>query len=188
MRRPRLHPLLAIAFSPGLLTLARPLPCHRRLGLALLLLVLLQALLGLAAHFTKTSSLPHPRPTISRATSPVRLLHVLTGVTIAALGFAQLHTGIPLWNKYIARSIVHLPGWLYGLLWAVAGVEIALYLGGWVAEAVAVRRADGQGGRVERRGSGEALVGQGGGTGTGSPASLDSGMREVGPGAPRRAV
>lgn len=154
-----------------------PLP---RLGLGLLLLVLLQALGGLAAHFTKTSSLPHPRPTVSRASSPVRLAHLVCGLTIAGLGFAQVHTGIPLWNKYVARSTVQLPSWLYGLMWAIAGVEIAAYLGGWVWEAVEVRRGVAEAARGARRGSGEALVGQDGG-GTGSPGSAgSSGMLEVG--------
>lgn len=68
---------------------------------------------------------------------------------------------------------------MYGLLWAVAGVEIGAYVAGWASEAVAVRRAGK--GRGERRGSGEALVGGGTG-GTETPVSVGEGRQEVGPG------
>jgi len=123
-----------------------------RLSVALLLLLGLQSLLGLLAHHSPLPSVAFPRPTLSLAKSPARLLHIVSGLTIAALGLAQLQTGIALYN--LDTTYNHMRRYSHAILWSVSGVMMAAYFGGWVWEGVQLRRA-GKGGEAEGASSGE---------------------------------
>ncbi|GAA5994551.1 cytochrome b561 domain-containing protein [Rhodotorula paludigena] len=116
---------------------------HKRLGLALFLLVLVQALLGFLAHRTMptllTSSCPsfrsapadpaHPR----RIRTPLpRISHILVGLVTVALGWTQLASGIDgEWQSGSdAQSAVPRGVWI--VFWALVALWIAAYLAAWV--------------------------------------------------------
>lgn len=61
---------------------------HKKLGLALLILYLVQVIVGLVIHFFKTPKLMGGRRT------PQNYFHVALGIIILALAFEQAHYGI----------------------------------------------------------------------------------------------
>lgn len=129
--------------------------CKRRMGLALFILILLQATLGTFAHHTPLapSSSPFSRPpTLSLSKSPLRLAHPALGLATAALGLAQLQTGIALWNY--ESKFNGTMGYSHAVLWSVAGVAMAAYFAGWVWEVV----GRGRGGATR---SGGGVAGEG---------------------------
>lgn len=146
-----------------------------RLGLALLILVVLQSLLGVFSHKTKSaatattsgSSSPSTfippsssltpmsplwlRPTITRHSSPFRLAHIVVGLLTALLGMYQVKTGIHKWRQST------LPSGVKAGFWVIVAVEGAAYLGGWAWELTAVARREKAGEREgamrEKRGA-----------------------------------
>ncbi|BGP47450.1 hypothetical protein JCM10450v2_003302 [Rhodotorula kratochvilovae] len=120
---------------------------HRRLGLALLILVLLQALLGYGAHLTRSTPLTSSRPSLLlHADSPApartrthgvpRLAHVLLGLTLVALGWAQVASGLYLeWPRFVSGAGLEgpVPRGVKVVFLVLVGVWIATYLGAWVA-------------------------------------------------------
>ncbi|GAA5866655.1 hypothetical protein JCM8547_002712 [Rhodosporidiobolus lusitaniae] len=112
---------------------------HKRLGLTLFLLTLLQLLLGLLSHsLTLPTHLTSSRPSCSRPYSPLRLTHVLLGLLITALGYVQAGTGLYReWEKG-SDGRGEVPEGVKGVFWALLGVTVALYLGAWV---VGVKRS-----------------------------------------------
>ncbi|BGP39353.1 hypothetical protein JCM10449v2_003291 [Rhodotorula kratochvilovae] len=129
---------------------------HCRLGLALLILVVLQALLGYGAHLTRptplTSSRPSLRPHASssapartRTRGVPRLAHILLGLTLVALGWAQVASGLYReWPRYVSGTGLDglVPRWVTIVFWVLVGVWIVTYLGTWV---VGVARKSGKG-------------------------------------------
>ncbi|GAA6007570.1 hypothetical protein JCM10207_006390 [Rhodosporidiobolus poonsookiae] len=106
---------------------------HKRLGLALFLLFLVQPVLGLLGHaYSKPAPLTSAHPSLTRPLpSPVRALHVLLGVTIVTLGYTQIASGINVeWTRGSdARGEV--PGAVRVVFWVLVGLEIAAYIAGW---------------------------------------------------------
>ncbi|BGP39350.1 hypothetical protein JCM10449v2_003288 [Rhodotorula kratochvilovae] len=126
---------------------------HRRLGLALLILVLLQTILGYGAHLTRPTPLTASRPSLrppSGAPPPAhtrthgvpRLAHVLLGLTLVALGWAQVASGLYReWPRYVSGAGLDgpVPREVKVVFWVLVGVWIAVYLAAWVAGAVRKR-------------------------------------------------
>lgn len=113
----------------------------QRLGLVLFLLVLLQVLLGYLAHLTLPSALTSSAPSVSSRPRPsfARAIHILLGLTILALGWVQIHTGIKErgeWNRAtLGREEV--PRAVRGIFWTLVALFVLAYLGEWSA---AIRR------------------------------------------------
>ncbi|GAA5855551.1 hypothetical protein JCM9279_005117 [Rhodotorula babjevae] len=140
---------------------------HSKLGLALLILVLVQALLGLAAHFTRhtplTSSRPSLRPPVTatltkprgRTFGVPRLVHVFLGIVTIALGWVQVGNGIMVeWDANLPGAGT-VPRGVKIAFWVVLGLWIASYVVAWVVGAVSKRAA-----RARGSDSGESLAGQ----------------------------
>ncbi|GAA6035792.1 hypothetical protein JCM8097_005704 [Rhodosporidiobolus ruineniae] len=137
---------------------------HKRLGLALLLLFLLQPLLGALSHFLSPASpLTSSRPSavLAPRLSPLRAIHILLGVVTVALGWTQVASGIYReWPKSSdAQSKV--PKGVKVVFWLLVGIGIAAYFGVWAWQVVRRKRGvAGTGGgdgteEGRRRGRGE---------------------------------
>ena len=96
-------------------------------GLALFIMVLIQIVLGTIAHFFKHRSLE--KGSVG-GRSPLRLLHVIMGLAIVALGWVTVYEGIwvewPLFTSGPANK-----GYKIGYA-VIVGVASALYLGGLI--------------------------------------------------------
>ncbi|GAA5906461.1 hypothetical protein JCM6882_004442 [Rhodosporidiobolus microsporus] len=138
---------------------------HKRLGLALFLLFLLQPLLGLLAH---SYSLPSPltssvHPSLHGGLpSPLRALHILTGLTIVGLGYAQVASGIYKEWPRESDAMTAVPMGVKAVFWVLLGVEVAAYVGSWAWGAATRGRA------VEREGWERRPSTVAGGSGNGS--------------------
>ncbi|BGP54871.1 hypothetical protein JCM8202_003380 [Rhodotorula sphaerocarpa] len=115
---------------------------HTRLGLALFILVIIQATLGVVGHRTKRTRLTSSRPSfkpyspeVDRPGFPfVRLFHVLIGLTTIGLGYWQIETGISSdgeWNRKMSKA-GSVPTAVVVIFWILVGVEIAAYVVAWV--------------------------------------------------------
>ncbi|BGP24055.1 carbohydrate-binding domain family 9-like protein [Rhodotorula toruloides] len=128
---------------------------HQRLGLVLLLLVILQLLVGYLAHITLPSALTSSSPSFSRPRpSPARAIHILLGLTILALGWVQVHTGIKKGGEWYRATLgtEEVPRAVRGVFWTLVGLFVLAYLGEWVAS---IRR--GVTGKNKVAANGEAL-------------------------------
>ncbi|BGO98767.1 hypothetical protein NBRC10513v2_003162 [Rhodotorula toruloides] len=128
---------------------------HQRLGLVLFLLVVLQLLLGYLAHFTLPSALTSCSPSLSRPRpSFARAIHILLGLTILALGWVQIHTGIKKGGEWYRATLgmEEVPRAVRGVFWTLVGLFVLAYVGEWVA---AIRRGMRGGKKVAA--NGEAL-------------------------------
>ncbi|BGP07380.1 hypothetical protein JCM10049v2_003211 [Rhodotorula toruloides] len=128
---------------------------HQRLGLVLFLLVILQLLLGYLAHLTLPSALTSSSPSLSRPRpSLARAIHILLGLTILALGWVQIHTGIKEGGEWYRATLgmEEVPRAVRGVFWTLVGLFVLAYLGEWVA---AIRR--GVRGEKKAATNGEAL-------------------------------
>ncbi|KAL8276339.1 hypothetical protein RQP46_011264 [Phenoliferia psychrophenolica] len=104
-----------------------------RIGIALLVLILVQVVFGAFAHRTKAS--PHPSsrlPTLS-GKSPVRLVHIVLGVTILGLGLYQVHEGL---EEYPDNSDggETVPRGVFIVYYILISIIAASYLAGWIKE------------------------------------------------------
>lgn len=106
------------------------------LGLALLILVILQVTLGAVSHRVpapKREDVRHARfPTLSRK-SPVRILHICLGIAITVAGFTQVRLGFREFRMY-SDGQTHVPHGVVIVFWVLAALVAVLYLGGWVLE------------------------------------------------------
>ncbi|GAA5925953.1 hypothetical protein JCM3775_005160 [Rhodotorula graminis] len=140
---------------------------HHKLGLALLILVLAQSLLGLAAHFTRhtplTSSRPSLRPPVTapavkphgRTFGVPRLVHVVLGLVTITLGWVQVGNGLLIeWDANLPGAGT-VPRGVKIAFWVLLGLWIASYVVAWVVGAVAKRAA-----RARGSDSGESVTGQ----------------------------
>ncbi|KAM0749069.1 hypothetical protein T439DRAFT_61032 [Meredithblackwellia eburnea MCA 4105] len=132
---------------------------HTRLGLSIFIIVLIQVGLGAFAHSTpgtpanSTSRLP----TLHRAKSPVRLLHIFIGIAILALGFAQVHLGFDEWQTE-SDELTRVPKGVRVVYWILVGVTSAAWGLGWTLEA--------RGGNRPRTPLGEKVASHSDGSGT----------------------
>ncbi|GAA5986814.1 hypothetical protein JCM10908_000908 [Rhodotorula pacifica] len=115
---------------------------HKRLGLALFILVLLQATLGLVGHRTRRTHLTSSRPSSGlyynsspkRPSFPfTRISHVVLGLVTIGLGYWQIETGISddgEWNSKAENGKV--PKSVQIIFWILLGVEVAAYAAAWI--------------------------------------------------------
>ncbi|KAK4704883.1 hypothetical protein P7C70_g1328, partial [Phenoliferia sp. Uapishka_3] len=106
---------------------------HSRVGLALFILILCQLLFGVVAHRTSAKPDPNVRlPTLSEK-SPMRIIHIVSGLAILGLGLANVHRGLEEYEEQsdgretIARGV-------FIVYFVIVAVIAALYAGGWVNE------------------------------------------------------
>ncbi|GAA5831081.1 hypothetical protein JCM3770_004296 [Rhodotorula araucariae] len=141
---------------------------HRRLGLALFIITLLQALLGYGAHLTRPTPLTSSRPSLhspaatashprrGRTGAVPRLVHVLLGITIVALGWAQVASGLYReWPRFVtaAGEDGPVPRGVKVVLWVLVGLWIAVYVAAWVVGAR--KRGTGRGSETGESAAGE---------------------------------
>ncbi|KAL8292516.1 hypothetical protein RQP46_001128 [Phenoliferia psychrophenolica] len=122
---------------------------HTKCGLALLILVLLQVLLGSVAHRVKASPSPTARfPTLS-GKSPVRLVHIVLGIAIIALGFFQIHEGFEEYPLYSTGG-ESVPMGAYIVYYILIALIAAAYLAGWIKEGLGMNAPAHSGSNVEK--------------------------------------
>ncbi|KWU47434.1 hypothetical protein RHOSPDRAFT_30859 [Rhodotorula sp. JG-1b] len=136
---------------------------HERLGLAVFILVLLQATLGLVGHRTQRTQLTSSRPSFGSYASSakrhsfpvVRLSHALLGLITLGLGYWQIETGLSddgEWNTMAENGNV--PKSVQVIFWILLGVEVAAYVVAWLWQIAArvkkgpIRDASGRSGRA----------------------------------------
>lgn len=115
---------------------------HKKVGLALLILVLVQSIYGYTVHFTR---LPSPQsshsslfPTLASGKSPLRYYHVLIGIGILVLGWVQVGAlGFDEWND---AETTEVPTAVIAIFWILVGLTVAVWLVGWGFEAFKARR------------------------------------------------
>lgn len=141
----------------------------RRLGLALLILVLVQALLGLGAHFTRPTRLTSSRPSLrAPVTAPPvkpprtfgvpRIVHILLGLVTLALGWTQVANGLYVeWDENLS-AVGEVPLAVKVVFWVLIGLWVASYLAAWVFGAVRNRAGSGSDAGDSARAQEKALV------------------------------
>ncbi|KAJ3978865.1 hypothetical protein F5890DRAFT_1547849 [Lentinula detonsa] len=109
---------------------------HHDLGLAIAILLWVEAIFGVAAHYTHTAHAitRGAFPTIKAKKSPLRHLHAWYGIFVAGLLYAGIKTGIDEWNM-VADSGTLVPRGIEIAFWVIFALEIAAYVIGWFLEA-----------------------------------------------------
>ncbi|KAJ4490034.1 hypothetical protein J3R30DRAFT_3399475 [Lentinula aciculospora] len=109
---------------------------HHDLGLSVAILLWVEAIFGIAAHYTHTahSATSGAFPTIKAKKSPLRHLHAWYGIFVAGLLYAGMKTGIDEWNM-VADSGTLVPNGIQIAFWVIFSLEIAAYVIGWFLEA-----------------------------------------------------
>ncbi|KAL8276340.1 hypothetical protein RQP46_011265 [Phenoliferia psychrophenolica] len=118
-----------------------------RIGIVLLVLILVQVGVGAFAHRTKST--PHPSsrlPTLS-GKSPVRLVHIVLGLSILGLGLYQIYSGFDEFSGNSDGGDV-VPHGVYILYYVLVTIIAVSYVAGWVKEFVGWNKA----GETEDRG------------------------------------
>lgn len=107
---------------------------HHKVGLALLIIVVLQVALGAIAHKSRADrpAFETRVPTLT-SKSPLRLLHIPLGLGIVGLGFFQVNEGFDEWESSSDRSS-EVPNSVRIVFWIVLGVVAAAYVIGWLLE------------------------------------------------------
>ncbi|KAJ7207613.1 hypothetical protein GGX14DRAFT_635714 [Mycena pura] len=117
---------------------------HHDLGLAVLVLFLLQFVLGIGAHYTHSASPAHAKdpafPTMTTPKSALRHLHVVCGVVMTALLYAGVKTGMDEWDMVSDMGTL-VPQPVVVLYWVIFGFEVAAYFFGWVMEPIRASRS-----------------------------------------------
>ncbi|KIK68369.1 hypothetical protein GYMLUDRAFT_68234 [Collybiopsis luxurians FD-317 M1] len=115
---------------------------HHDLGLSVVILLLVEAVFGVAAHctFTKQSTTDGAFPTIKAEKSALRHVHGLYGVFIAAFLYAGVKTGMDEWNM-VADSKTMVPSGIQIAFWVIFSLEVAAYVVGWFLEASPSKRS-----------------------------------------------
>ncbi|BGP31420.1 Deoxycytidine monophosphate (dCMP) deaminase [Rhodotorula toruloides] len=134
---------------------------HHSLGLALLVLFLVQPLLGLAGHFWArpsplTSAAPSwglPRP------NPIRILHILLGLTIVGLGYTQVINGMYIEWPNKSEAATETPLAVKVIFWILFALFIVAYAGTWIVQAIRGRGREGRASLSSAASSKNALVG-----------------------------
>ncbi|KAJ7696770.1 hypothetical protein B0H17DRAFT_1053001 [Mycena rosella] len=98
---------------------------HHDIGLAIIVLFLLQFLLGVVAHFTHSagpSSSDSAFPTLTTPKSPLRHLHVIFGIVMTALLYAGVKTGMDEWDM-VSDMATLVPKGIVVVYWVIFGLE-----------------------------------------------------------------
>ncbi|KAF7295774.1 Cytochrome b561 domain-containing protein [Mycena chlorophos] len=112
---------------------------HHDLGLAVFILLMSQYLLGVAAHYTHSAG-PNAGeksafPTLTTPKHVLRHIHVFCGVAMTALLYAGVKTGMDEWNMVSDMGTL-VPEGVVVLYWVIFGIEVAVYLFGWLMEPI----------------------------------------------------
>ncbi|KAJ6601063.1 hypothetical protein DFH09DRAFT_1126669 [Mycena vulgaris] len=121
---------------------------HHDLGLAIIVVFLLQFLLGVGAHFTHSAghgSTDSAFPTLATPKSPLRHLHVILGIIMTALLYAGVKTGMDEWDM-VADMKTLVPKGIVVTYWVLFGLAVAAYFFGWILEPI---RASGRKDSIE---------------------------------------
>ncbi|WWC88768.1 uncharacterized protein L201_003681 [Kwoniella dendrophila CBS 6074] len=99
---------------------------HRKLGLTLFILSIIQVLLGILPHFWQ----PKHKLQTSSGRGPINFLHMLLGLVVVGVGFGTVWWGIDQeWEMYSGKGKPNV-GWKVG--WGlVVGITAIIYLGGF---------------------------------------------------------
>lgn len=106
-----------------------------RTGLALLLMVIVQVILGSVAHLFMKPVAPSATarfPTLSNK-SIIRLSHIALGITISITGFFQTRSGLDEWYTQ-SDAGTEVPKVVSVLMWIVVVFVSIAYIAGWVME------------------------------------------------------
>ncbi|KAF8881915.1 hypothetical protein BD779DRAFT_1473212 [Infundibulicybe gibba] len=126
---------------------------HHDFGLAVFILVLVEGVIGLLAHYTRTLQFPGATrafPTLTARKSPVRRIHVAFGIIIAGLLYALLYTGLNEWDM-VSDAGTFVPRGVRVMFWIIFAIEVAAYAVGWTREAILrPRRARAEAESVEK--------------------------------------
>ncbi|KAJ6457369.1 hypothetical protein C8R45DRAFT_943314 [Mycena sanguinolenta] len=110
---------------------------HHDLGLAILILFLVQFALGVIAHYTHSAG--HTKgaafPTLTTPKNPLRHVHVVFGVVITALLYAGVKTGMDEWDR-VADNATLVPKGVRVAYWVLFGLAVGAYLLGWILEPI----------------------------------------------------
>ncbi|GAA5982038.1 hypothetical protein JCM5350_000624 [Sporobolomyces pararoseus] len=106
---------------------------HTRLGLIVLILFVLQPALGVFAHWTKGGApLTSAHPSFSRPfPSIVRIVHILLGIIVTGLAYAQVASGFDEWQSS-SDAQTSVPLAVKVVFWILLVLAVVLYLAGWV--------------------------------------------------------
>ncbi|KDE08177.1 hypothetical protein MVLG_01656 [Microbotryum lychnidis-dioicae p1A1 Lamole] len=107
---------------------------HYSVGLAIFIIILVQAGLGYGAHLTRRPDLASGArlPTLT-GKSPVRHVHALLGLALIALGYYNVHEGFEQWTLD-SDAATKVPKAVTVIYWILLGVGAGLYVLGWVFE------------------------------------------------------
>ncbi|OCF55017.1 hypothetical protein L486_07673 [Kwoniella mangroviensis CBS 10435] len=99
---------------------------HRKLGLTLFILSIIQTLLGILTHWWQ----PKHRLQTKSGRGPVNLLHMILGLVVVGIGFGTVWWGLDEeWERYSGSGKPNV-GWKVG--WGlVVGITALAYLGGF---------------------------------------------------------
>lgn len=126
------------------MTLVRATSSYIELGLAAFVLVVVQAVGGYLAHYSRRPTpgfdakilsshehlVSHGFPT---ARSPIRYLHIVLGILVLTTLYVQVYTGFNEWETTSDAGTV-VPNSIKAIYWVLLGLAIAGYIGGWVLE------------------------------------------------------
>lgn len=129
-------------FSEG----QHPSDVHKRVGLSIFSLVLVQVGLGAFAHripAPNRADLRHSRfPTLFQK-HPVRLIHIFLGIVVTVLGFVQIRGGLQEFTMWSDAQYA-IPLWAVIVFWVISMLVAVLYIAGWVLEATGRTRSTSQ--------------------------------------------
>jgi cytochrome b561 len=124
---------------------------HHDLGLAILILFLVQFLIGVGAHYTRGGYAKEKIfPTFTTPKNPLRHVHVVFGIAMTALLYAGVKTGMDEWDD-VADNATLVPKGFRVAYWVFFGLAVGAYFVGWVVEAI-----PGQGGSLRQDSSVDA--------------------------------
>jgi len=104
---------------------------HHQLGLAVFLIVMVQTILGLAAHYTKTNT--NTDATFARGKSVFRYVHIVLGIATAALLYVQVYDGFYEWDMTSDAGTLT-PMGIKDAYWVLLALAVGAYLAGWLLE------------------------------------------------------
>ncbi|SCZ96807.1 BZ3500_MvSof-1268-A1-R1_Chr4-1g06740 [Microbotryum saponariae] len=107
---------------------------HYSVGLAIFIIILVQAGLGYGAHLTRRPDLASGArlPTLT-GKSTVRHVHNLLGLALIALAYYNVHEGFERWTLD-SDAATKVPKAVTVVYWILLGVGAGLYVLGWVFE------------------------------------------------------
>jgi len=118
---------------------------HHDLGLAIFIIFLVQAMIGIASHFTQgPNQLPTEKgdhthvPSVTAPRNRLRTVHLLFGLATTAILYAQVVIGFDEWDM-TSDSMTPVPQGVRDVFWILFGLEIGMYFAGYIFELARTR-------------------------------------------------